>query len=220
VRPGPGAQQAVNPPFPQLDEEDFMTSTIRRITDRTLATAVAAAALSGGLALATPATVSAAPADCNYMGYLSGPDRLGLQLDSAEQSVANKINAYRVQNGRAALRVSSILARPTMWASLDDARRGVAPSDHIDSRGMGPAQRAQFCSGYTGPIGEINYWGYGGGPLNNEKGTADAAFAWWKQSPPHNALMLSTQYTTFSVARAYLGVNAERAFWTVDFGTS
>ncbi|MCW2723953.1 MAG: hypothetical protein JWN35_874, partial [Frankiales bacterium] len=36
----------------------------------------------------------------------------------------------------------------------------------------------------------------------------------------HNALMLSTQYTTFSVARAYLGVNAERAFWTVDFGTS
>lgn len=197
-----------------------MTRSIRRITARTLATAVAAAGLSGGLGLATAATASAAPADCAYMGYGSRPDQLGLQLDSAERSVANNINAYRAQNGRAALRVSTILARPTMWASLDDARRGVAPANHIDSRGMGPAQRAQFCSGYTGPIGEINYWGYGGGPLNNEKGSGEAALAWWKQSPPHNALLLSTQYTTFSVGRAYLGVNAERQFWTVDFGTS
>jgi uncharacterized protein YkwD len=197
-----------------------MTSSIRRITARTLATAVAAAALSGGLAVATTATASAAPADCAYMGYGSGPDQLGLRFDSAEQSVANNINAYRAQNGVAALRVSTILARPTMWSSLDDARRGFAPSNHIDSRGMGPAQRAQFCSGYTGPIGEINYWGYGGGPLNNYNGSGEAALAWWKQSPPHKALLLSSQYTTFSVQRSYLGVNAERGFWTVEFGTS
>jgi uncharacterized protein YkwD len=197
-----------------------MTSSIRRITARTLAAAVAAAALSGGLAVATTATASAAPADCAYMGYGSAPDQLGLKFDSAEQSVANNINAYRAQNGRAALRVSTILARPTMWSSLDDARRGFAPSDHIDSRGMGPAQRAQFCSGYTGSIGEINYWGYGGGPRNNYNGSGAAALAWWKKSPPHNALLLSSQYTTFSVQWSYLGVNAERGFWTVEFGTS
>jgi uncharacterized protein YkwD len=108
-----------------------------------------------------------------------------------------------------------------MWASLDDARRGFAPANHIDTRGMDPMARAKFCGNYTGNrIGEINYWGYGGGPLNNDFGKWQAALAWWKQSPPHNALLLSPDFTTFSVARAYLGVNAEKAFWTVDFGVS
>jgi uncharacterized protein YkwD len=197
-----------------------MTIHRRHVTRRALTTAVVAAVLSGGLEVATTASASAAPADCAYMGYNSGPDRLGLQFDASEQWVANNINAYRAQNGRPALRVSAILARPTMWMSLDSARRGESPSNHIDTRGMGPAQRAQFCSGYTGPIGEIDYWGYGGGPQNNYYGSGPAALAWWKNSPPHNALLLSTQYTTFSVQWAYIGVNAERGFWTVDFGTS
>jgi uncharacterized protein YkwD len=154
------------------------------------------------------------------MGYGSAPDKLGLQFDTEERALANAINAYRAQNGKAALRESAILARPTMWASLDDARRGIAPSDHIDTRGMGPAQRADFCAGYKGAIGEINYWGFGGGTLNNDFGKWQAALDWWKKSAPHNALLLSTAYTTFSVARAYIGVNAEKCFWTVDFGTS
>lgn len=197
-----------------------MTITRRRTTRRALTTAVATAVLSGGLAVATTLPASAAPADCNYLGYLSGPDRLGLQFDTSEQWVATNINAYRAQNGRPALRVSSVLARPTMWMSLDSARRGFSPSNHIDTRGMGPAQRAQFCSGYTGAIGEIDYWGYGGGTLNNYYGSGQAALAWWKGSAPHNALLLSTAYTTFSVQWAYIGVNGERGFWTVDFGTS
>jgi uncharacterized protein YkwD len=197
-----------------------MTSSRCRTTDRALATAVAAAVLSGGLAVVTAVPASAAPEDCAYMGYGSGPDQLGLQLDADEQWVADNINAYRAQNGVAALQISTILARPVMWSSLDSATRGFAPSDHIDTRGMGPAQRADFCAGYTGSIGEINYWGYGGGPLNNYYGSGAAAFEWWKQSPPHNALLLSTDYTTFGVGFAYLGVNAERGFWTVEFGTS
>jgi uncharacterized protein YkwD len=203
-----------------LDKEDIMTSSRRRTPGRALTTAVAAVVLSGGLAVATTAPASAAPQDCAYMGYGSAPDRLGLQLDQDERWVADNINAYRIQNGRAALRISTPLARPVMWSSLDSARRGFAPANHIDSRGMGPAQRAQFCGGYTGPIGEINYWGWGGGPNGNYNGSGPAALAWWKNSPPHNALLLSTQYTTYGVGFAYLGVNKERGFWTVMFGTS
>jgi uncharacterized protein YkwD len=197
-----------------------MESSIRRITTRTLATAVAAATLSGVLTVATTGTASAAPADCAYMGYNSRPDQLAVRMDSVEQGLANSINAYRAQRGLPALRNSTILARAAMWASLDDARRGFAPSNHVDSRGMGIAQRVHYCTGYTGPIGEINYWGYGGGPKNNYNGSGPAALAWWKNSPGHNALLLSTQFTTFGVAWAYLGVNAERGFWTVEFGTS
>ena len=195
--------------------------TVSHFTTRALAATAAAVGVSATLAVVAPDIALAAPQDCNYMGYNSAPDRLGLKFDSAERSLFNMINTYRSQNGRAVLKESVDLARPAMWASLDDARRGIAPPDHIDSRGMGPAARAKFCGNYTGArIGEINYWGWGGGPLNNDGGKPEAAFKWWQNSKPHNALMLSPDFTTMSVARAYLGVNAEKAFWTVDFGLS
>lgn len=114
-----------------------MTSR-RRTAVRTLAAAVA---VSGGLLL-VPAAAAAAPQDCAYMGYGSGPDQLGLQWDVDERWVADTINAYRAQNGLPALVQTTALARPTMWGALDSASRGFSPPDHIDSRGMGIAQRA------------------------------------------------------------------------------
>lgn len=195
-------------------------ATARRPLARMLTCAVGAVALAGGLGLVSAGTASAAEADCAYMGYGSAPDTLAIQLDDIEQQMANMINEYRQQNGLDPLSTDSNLARPTMWASLDSVLRGFSPSDHIDSRGMGIAERAQFCSGYTGPIAEINYWGYGGGENGNQNGSAEAAFAWWKQSPTHNAIMLSDEYTHFSVGRAYDGENAERQHWTIDFGIS
>jgi uncharacterized protein YkwD len=201
-----------------------MTSSRRRVTTRTISTAVATAVLTGGLVLVS-STASAAPQDCSYMGYNSAPDQLGLKWDANEQWVADTINAYRVQNGRAALQESSALARPTMWGALDSANRGFSPSDHIDSRGMGPQERAEFCSdtGYPAgtTLGEINYFGSGGTAADPYYyGSGPAAFDWWKNSPTHNALMLGTQFTHFSVGWSYLGVNAEQGFWVVMFGTS
>jgi len=199
-------------------------SSSRRTTVRALATAAATVVMAGGMVLA-PSAASAAPQDCAYMGYGSGPDQLGLQWDVDEQWMADTINAYRAQNGLPALLPSTALARPTMWGALDSALRGFAPSDHIDSRGMGPAERAEFCSdtGYPvgTPIGEINYWGQGGTAEDPYYyGSGPAAFEWWRNSPGHNALMLSTDYTHFGVGWAYLGVNAEQGFWVVMFGTS
>jgi uncharacterized protein YkwD len=197
-----------------------MTSSRR--TARTVTTVVAAAALSGGLAVAVPTVASAAPQDCNYMGYNSAPDRLGLQLDPSEQWMADNINAYRVQNGRKPLVISEQLRRPTMWGALDSAtRKDGKPVDHVDTRGMDPMARAKFCGNYTGTrIGENKYWGKGGAN-GNALGLGPAALAWWKQSPGHNANMLSPDYTTFGVGWAYLGVRAEQGgYWTVMFGNA
>ena len=193
-----------------------MTSSRRR----TLTAALATVVLSGGLVLVA-APASAAPQDCHYMGYGSGPDQLGLQFDVDEQWVFDEINAYRAQNGLAALTVSEQLRRPTMWGSLDSATRtdGGSKTSHTDSRGMGISQRAEFCGGYTGLIGEIKYWGEGG---NSDDpyyyGSRRAALEGWKNSPPHNALMLDPDFKTAAVGWAYLGVNAEEGFWTVMFG--
>jgi hypothetical protein len=44
------------------------------------------------------------------------------------------------------------------------------------------------------------------------------ALAWWKQSPGHNALLLSRDYTTYAVGFAYQGHNAEEGYWVVMFG--
>ena len=205
-----------------------MTRTRRRTT-RTLTTAAATAVLSGGLAL-VPAVASAAPEDCNYMGYGSGPDQLGLQLDAQEQWVADAINAYRQQNGLATLTISEQLRRPTMWGSLDSATRNYdadpnnddpTNGSHTDTRGQEPWDRAIFCGNYTGTtIGEIKYWGYGG-EGGNYHSLGPAALEWWKQSPGHNARMLDPNYTTFGVGWAYQGVNAEiGGYWTVMFGNA
>jgi uncharacterized protein YkwD len=195
-----------------------MTSSRRRITSRTLTTALATVVLSGGLVL-VPGVASAAPQDCAYMGYGSPPDQLGLKFDVNEQWVADNINAYRAQKGLAALKVSEPLRRPTMWGSLDSATRtdNASKVSHTDSRGMGIAQRAEFCGGYTGLLGEIKYWGKGGNN-GNYNGSGPAALEAWKKSPGHNELMLRGDFTTFAVGFAYLGHNAEEGFWTVMFG--
>ncbi|MGH3976467.1 MAG: CAP domain-containing protein, partial [Pseudonocardiaceae bacterium] len=85
--------------------------------------------------------------------------------------------------------------------------------DHVDTRGMGVPQRVQFCSGYTGYVGEINYWGWG-----RPGATVEAAMNFWKNSPGHNRWLLDRQSTMFAVGMAYEGVNIDRAHYTVVFG--
>ncbi len=172
--------------------------------------AVAATALFNG----TPS--SAAPQDCAYMGFNSGPDQLGLQFDAQEQAMFDAINAYRASMGVGQLQVSDALRRPAMWASLDSVvALGMAAPGHVDSRGMNIPQRAEYCSGYTGRIWEINYEHRGGSYGNSVQPALD----WWKQSPTHNSIILDPNNTTAAVGLAYNGVNAEILYvWTVVFG--
>src|ERR1700687_3188047 len=95
---------------------------------------ITAAASVTAAALLTLAPASAAPQDCAYMGYGSGPDTLGLQFDPQEQKMFDTINAYRSANGLNTLAPSDGLRRPAMWASLDSRQRGFAPRNPIDTR--------------------------------------------------------------------------------------
>jgi uncharacterized protein YkwD len=139
----------------------------------------------------------------------------GLALDQRdwEADLAAAINAYRADNGLPALTYSRTLARPAMWASLDSYDRGASPSNHVDSRGMDIPTRVSFCSGYTGYVGEINYWWHGG-----QGTTWQSALAWWKQSPGHNKWLLDPQSKTFAVGLAYEGDDRRRTHYTVVFG--
>lgn len=185
---------------------------------RNVARVLTAIMVSGASVFALAAPASGAPADCAYNpdgrgGYGSYVDGLALDQRDWEMELANEINAYRTQNGLPTLTYSRTLARPAMWASLDSYNRGVSPADHIDTRGMGIPQRVEFCSGYTGYIGEINYWGWGG-----DSPKWQSALAWWKQSSGHNKWLLDRQSTTFAVAMAYEGDDRHRAHYTVNFG--
>lgn len=177
---------------------------------------LAAAAALTTTAVFNPLSSLAAPQDCAYMGFNSGPDQLGLQFDVQEQNMFDAINAYRASRGVGPVVPSDSLRRPAMWASLDGVvNLGKAAPGHIDSRGMNIPQRAEYCAGYTGRIYEINYYQTGGSYGNSVQPALD----WWKQSPTHNAIILDPGNTTAAVGLAYNGVNAELLYvWTVVFG--
>jgi uncharacterized protein YkwD len=186
---------------------------------RTVARVLAIAAITGAAVLGATTTASAAPADCTYNpngrgGYGTYLDKIAVDQRDWEVDLFNAINVYRGQHGLAALAFSRTLARPAMWASLDSYNRGFSPSNHIDTRGMNVPQRVQFCSGYTGYVGEINYWAWGGG----QGTTVQGALTWWKNSPGHNARLLDPNSRTMAVGLAYAGNDRNRTHYTVVFG--
>lgn len=193
-----------------------MTSTLTR----TVARLVAVVTLGGAAVLGITSTASAAPADCTYNpggrgGYGTYLDKIAVDQRDWEIDVFNMINNYRAQNGLPRLAFSRQLARPAMWASLDSYYRGKSPADHIDSRGMNVRQRVQYCSGYTGGyLAEINYYAWGGGTGTTPAGAVN----WWKNSPGHNAIMLSRSAKYMAVGLAYAGEDRNRTHYTVVFG--
>ncbi|RTL65760.1 MAG: CAP domain-containing protein [Pseudonocardiaceae bacterium] len=195
------------------------STNLRRNIVRLVTAGVLSLASLGGIAAVAAPAASAAPADCAYNpggrgGYGSYVDGLALDQMDWEQDLANAINSYRASKGLRPLTYSRTLARPSMWASLDSYARGFSPSDHVDTRGMGIAQRVQFCSGYTGFVGEINYWARGSQAYTGWQ----AALNWWKNSPGHNAWLLNARATTFAVGLAYEGETRTRTHYTVVFG--
>jgi uncharacterized protein YkwD len=163
-------------------------------------------------------TAKVDPAQCAYNpggrgGYGSYVDGLALDQRDWEQDLANAINAYRAQNKLPALRYSRTLARPAMWESLDSYNRGF--SNSVDSRGMNIPTRVQYCSGYTGYIGEITYFS-----KNIAGAKWQRALDSWKANPGTNKWLLDRRSTVFAVGMAYGNNDTDRmpAYYTVDFG--
>jgi uncharacterized protein YkwD len=160
------------------------------------------------------------PAACAFAagsvgGYGSAVDTAAIGLDDWETSLGNAINTFRTQNGVKALTYSAALARPAMWASLDDFNRGSGSgSSHLDSRGMGIAQRVQYCSGYVGTVAELTYSGSG-----VTSSTWQQAFAALKSGS--SSLLLNPAYTTWSGAQLVYGGTATQrtpAYYTLVMG--
>ena len=145
-------------------------------------------------------------------------------LDSEEQAFVNLINQYRQQNGRSVLGVNNLLADAADWMSADMGAHSYF--SHCDLRGLGPAPSPcpNPCSyPCRDPFQRMSDFGYS---FNAWKGeniaagytTAQAVFDGWKNSPGHNANMLSANYKVMGIARAYTPASPYGWYWTNDFG--
>lgn len=169
----------------------------------------------------TPEKPAVNEADCAYDpqgrgGFGSYVDGLALDVRDWEAELTDAINGFRKENGVPELTYSRQLARPAMWASLDDFNRGDGPigARHLDSRGMDVPTRVQHCSGYEGAIYEIAYFG-----KNQQAATWQSAFAFW--TTHSRDALLDPSYTTFSGAQmAYGGDDVHRnpAYYTLLLG--
>lgn len=129
-------------------------------------------------------------------------------LTDDEAALLSLINDYRVQNGLSPLAVSPTLTAAARWMSEDMAANNYL--SHIDSLGRNPSQR-MVAFGYTG----ASMWGE---IIRGGSSTPEGAFEAWRNSPGHNALMLTSGFVVAGVGKA---VNLESYYgwyWTVDFG--
>jgi len=145
-------------------------------------------------------------------------------LDSEEQAFVNLLNQYRQQNGRSALAVNNLLADAADWMSTDMGAHNYF--SHCDGRGLGPGPSPcpNPCSyPCRDPFQRMSDFGYN---FNAWKGeniaagytSAQAVFDGWKNSPGHNANMLSANYKVMGIARAYTPGSPYGWYWTNDFG--
>jgi len=128
--------------------------------------------------------------------------------DSEEAALCRTVNDYRAQNGLRPLLLSSALTNAAKWQSGDMAQKNYF--SHTDSLGRDPFQRmAAF--GYSYPTSEAENIAAG-------SSTATATFTQWKNSPGHNANMLSPNYTVMGIGRAYGASSTYGWYWTNTFG--
>jgi uncharacterized protein YkwD len=156
-----------------------------------------------------PTGTSTGPGDGTGSGD-STSNPTGVALDAEEQAFVETINAYRAQNGLAALQVSATLTESSKWMSADMAAKDYF--SHTDSQGRDPFTRmADFGYPQNGYSGE-----------NIAAGNASAAgtFTQWKNSPGHNANMLGASYRVIGVGRAHDANSSYGWYWTTDFGST
>ena len=120
-----------------------------------------------------------------------------LAVDSVELDLANLINNYRVQNGRAPLRIQQDLNRSAAWFARDMASKNYFPSDHVDSNGRDIPSRFSWCGV------AYNAWRENIAANTTTTNQASTIFNQWVNSPPHQTNMLATDITSMGIARAF-----------------
>lgn len=129
-------------------------------------------------------------------------------IDTEEAAFLGLINQYRAQNGRGALAYSGTLSAAANYHSWEMAEYNYF--DHTLRGGVTWAQNiANF--GYTANT-------YKAENIAAGYETAAAVFNAWKNSPGHNANMLSPNYTVIGIGRSYDVDATYDWYWTNTFG--
>jgi cysteine-rich secretory family protein len=133
----------------------------------------------------------------------------GASLDSAEQDLVARINAFRGARGLSTLAVSDTLAAAAKWMSIDMGSHNYFAHTSLDGRS--PTQRMAD-AGYPAFgtwTGEDLAAGY--------TSTADVLNGWIK-SPAHYAVLVNPQYRAIGIGRVYTAGSTYGWYWTADFG--
>ena len=140
---------------------------------------------------------------------LSSQAAAGANLDSTEQDLVARINAFRAARGLPTLTVSDTLTAAAKWMSADMGARNYFAHTSLDGRS--PTQR-MFDAGYPAFgtwTGEDLAAGY--------TVTADVLTG-WINSPAHYAVLVNPQYHAIGVGRGYAAGSTYGWYWAADFG--
>src|SRR5207248_1517546 len=130
-----------------------------------------------------------------------------IALDTEESAFLTLINNYRAANAAPPLAISYTLTKSSAWKSHDLGANSYFAHDDLNRTWI---QRIAAC-GYTasGYIGENIAAGYQ---------SAQAVFDAWRNSPGHNANMVSATYHAIGIGREYVAGSPYGWYWTTDFG--
>lgn len=158
------------------------------------------------------------------------PPNTGNCLNHEEQRLVEIVNAYRVQNGRPALQASKWLSTTGQWHVWDLAENNpiTATCNMHSWSGARPdlwqavcytPDHAQAVQMWQKPS-QISAGRYVGNGYENavSASTADAALAWWQNSPAHNAVILQQPPVWSNVNFTALGVGLWGGLAVLWFG--
>src|SRR5213594_40946 len=133
----------------------------------------------------------------------------GASLDSAEQDLVARINAFRAARSLPTLAVSDTLTAAAKWMSADMGGRNYFAHTSLDGRS--PTQR----------MADAGYPAFGtwtGEDLAAGFTTTADVLNGWINSPAHYAVLVNPQYHAIGVGRGYSAGSTYGWYWTADFG--
>ncbi|MGH2471979.1 MAG: CAP domain-containing protein [Candidatus Limnocylindria bacterium] len=143
------------------------------------------------------------------LGLASPQFAEGASLDSAEQDLVARINAFRAARSLPTLAVSDTLTSAAKWMSVDMAARNYFAHTSLDGRS--PTQR----------MSDAGYPAFGtwtGEDLAAGYATSADVLNGWINSPAHHAVLVNPQYRAIGVGRGYTAGSKYGWYWTADFG--
>ena len=167
-------------------------------TDRTRTRSVRGDGSTGGYAPAPVGTVAPTPVPVQTVACRDGDEWAMLSL----------INAYRAAHGLGALSLSQTLSDAAEYHSADMATKDYF--SHTLADGTSWSQNmTDFGYGYQTYRAENIAAGNVG---------AEATFEQWRNSPGHNANMLSSNLTAIGIGRSTSDGSTYGTYWTTTFG--